>query len=197
MIFFTFRYFFRYLLIGKYLMIFVFTVFDFNVATYITLLIFLFFQLLHNQFCYLLNNENFWDNKINYLAGISKGRLLNSFNIVISFFSIFSFGVFLLVKYWQYRGFSIFNAFKVFILGLLIAVLVGNIISLKVLKFDKNLFGVKLLAFLAFGFFFSVLDVLFLNIPVNYFVKLVILSFGIVLINYLQLNKPYTYHDCC
>ena len=61
--------------------------------------------------------------------------------------------------------------------------LVGNIISLKILKFDKNLFGVKLLVFLAFGFLFSVLNVLFLNIPVNYFVKLVILSFGIILIS--------------
>lgn len=194
MIKFLFKYYYRYLILTNFLMIVLLVFFDLNKKFALDFVTFLYLLFLSPFFCNAINSDNMWDAKINHLHSISKGRLLLVSNITNVAFTLFFYSVFLLMEVLQFSGFEFTDNLLGFFIKLLMAVVVGNIISINLSQYYHKILYKILLNFL----FITLLSMMF---SVNHFFhfnpvgEIIILFFVILIIDFSQYKKLYFYYD--
>ncbi len=189
-----FKYYFRYLIFTNFLMIVLLVFFDFHEKTVFDLITFLYLFFLSPFFCNAINSNHMWNAKINHLYSISKGRLLLVSNITNVAFTLSFFSVFLFMEVLQFSGFDFVDNLLKFFIKLLMAVVVGNFISINFSQYYHKILYKILLNFL----FITLLSMMF---SVNHFfhfnriAEVITLFFVILIIDFSQYKKLYFYYD--
>lgn len=194
MIKFSFKYYNRYLIFTNHLGIVLFVFFDFHEKIALDLLSYLYLFLLSPFFCNAINSNNMWNPKINHLSSVSKGKLLFFSNVVNVAYTLIFFSIFLAVETFQYSNFNFTNSLYDFSIMLLIAVIAGNFISLKLSQYYNGILYKFLLGLL----FMILLSLLFPLVQLFHFhplVKIIALSFTVIMIDFSQHKKIYYYYD--
>jgi len=175
-------------------MVLLFVFFEYDMEIKLDMLSYFYLLFLGPFFFNALNSENMWNPEINHLCSVSKGRLLNASNIINIAYTLISFSLFLLVETYQSPNFEFLNNLFPFLIKLLIAVLVGNFISLTMSQY----YGKRLYKILLGGLFFVLISIFFPLIQLlNFhpFIKIIALSAVVVILNFSQLKKTYLYYD--
>ncbi len=175
-------------------MIVLFVLFDFHVKMKLDLLSYLYLLLLSPFFCNTINSNNMWNSKINHLYSVSKGKLLIFSNVVNAGYTLFFFSIFLIVETFQFPNFDFKNGFYNFIIMLLIAIITGNFISLKLSQYYNRIYY-KFLIGILFMVLLSTLFSLFQFFHLHPIIKIIALSFSVILIDFSQHKKIYFYYD--
>lgn len=191
---FLFKYYYKHLIFSNSLMIILFVLLDYEIESKLDFLSFLYLFFLCPFFCNTINSENMWNSKINHLCSISIGRLLFSSNIVNVAFTLFSFALYLLIEIFQVPDFDFIGNLSSFSIKLLIAVLIGNFISLHLSPYFK----IFLFKFLFSLLFITLLTMLFgliqyLNLNPN--IIIIALLFTVITFNFSQHKKIFYYYD--
>jgi len=189
-----FKYYFRYLIFTNFLMIVLLVFLDFHEKTVFDLITFLYLFFLSPFFCNAINSDHMWNAKINHLHSISKGRLLLVSNITNVTFTLSFFSVFLFMEVLQFSGFDFADNLLKFFIKLLMAVVVGNFISINFSQYYHKI----LYKILLNSLFITLLSMMF---SVNHFFhfnpvgEIIILFFVILIIDFSQYKKLYFYYD--
>ncbi len=189
-----FKYYFRYLIFTNFLMIVLLVFFDFHEKTVFDLITFLYLFFLSPFFCNAINSNHMWNAKINHLHSISKGRLLLVSNITNVAFTLSFFSVFLFMEVLQFSGFDFADNLLKFFIKLLMAVVVGNFISINFSHYYNKILYKILLNLL----FITLLSMMF---SINHFfhfnriAEVITLFFVILIIDFSQYKKLYFYYD--
>jgi len=194
MIKFLFKYYYKHLIFSNSLMIVLFVFFEFDMVIKLDTLSFLYLLFLSPFFCNTINSENMWNPKINHLCSISRGRLLFSSNVVNVAYTLISFCIFLLIETFQSPNFDFIRNLYSFSIKLLIAVLVGNFISLKLSPYIG-----KILFKILFGFLFIILLTMLFSLTqlleIHPIIKIVALLYSVIMFNFSQIKKTYYFYD--
>ena len=189
-----FKHYNKYLIFSSHLMILLFIFFEYDLEIKLDMLSYLYFLFLSRFFYNAINSENMWNQKINHLCSVSRGRLLFASNSVNIAYTLISFSLFLLIEAYQSPNFEFLNNLYSFFIKLLIAVLVGNFISLSLSQYyGKRLYKILM------GFLFLMLISIFFPLVqlLNFhpIIKIIALSITVVMLNFSQLKKTYFYYD--
>jgi len=194
MITFSFKYYIRYLIVTNFLMIVLLGFFDFHEKFTFDLVKFLYLFFLSPFFCNTINSNHMWNAKINHLHSIAKGKLLLVSNITNVVFTLISFSIFLLMEVLKLSGFDFADNLLGFFIKLLMAVIVGNFISINFSQYYHKILYKILLNLL----FITLLSMMF---SVNHFfhfnrvAEVIILFLIILIIDFSQYKKLYFYYD--
>ncbi len=189
-----FKHYNKHLIFSNHLMILLFVFFEYDIEIKLDMLSYFYLLFLSPFFYNAINSENMWNPKINHLSSVSKGRLLNASNIINIAYTLISFSIFLLVETYQSPNFEFLNNLYPFFIKLLIAVLVGNFISLTLSQYSgKRLYKILLgsLFFVLISIFFPLVQLL----DFHPFIKIIALSAAVAILNFSQLKKTYFYYD--